>query len=116
MNQNIEIIDLGFSCADATNISFQYKNEDLVLSFLDWQEKPVSIRCKNLLGFKIQRAEYYISNSERDDSSYLVKDSNWVKAHVSQGSCTITEKYYHYKINFNACCVVEVLCTKLTKI
>ncbi|AZZ96286.1 hypothetical protein [Pseudoalteromonas sp. R3] len=115
MSQNIETIDLGFSVADAEDIAFKFDGSDLVLEFNDWQENHITIKCENTLGFKFQTAEYEMSESERFDSCHIVNDSEWVKEHLKQGEAWESESWFHYKLNFNAAGVVEVLCSKLAK-
>lgn len=115
MSQCIEIIDLGFSVADAEDIAFKYDGANLVLEFKDWQEKHVTIKCENTLGFKFQNAEYELSGSERFDSCHIVHGSEWVKEHLKQCEAWEGENWLHYKFNFNGAGVVEVLCSKLAK-
>jgi len=118
MTETVEIIDiseLGFSVADAEDITFSFDGSDLVLEFNDWQENHISVKCENTLGFKFQNAEYEISDSERYDSSHIVHDSAWVKEHIKQGEAWKNEDWFHYKLNFNAAGIVEVLCSKLVK-
>lgn len=115
MSQSIQIIDLGFSVADAEDIAFKFDGADLVLEFSDWQEKHIVIKCENTLGFKFQNAEYELSESERFDSCHIVHSSEWVKEHIKQGEAREEENWLHYKFNFNAAGVVEVLCSKLSK-
>lgn len=115
MSQNVEIIDLGFSVADAEDITFKFDGSNLILEFNDWQEKRIVIACENTLGFKFQNAEYELSRSERFDSCHIVHESEWVKEHLKQGLAWEGESWLHYKLNFNAAGVVEVLCSKLVK-
>lgn len=115
MSQNIEIVDLGFSVADAEDITFKFDGADLVLEFSDWQGNHIMIKCENTLGFKFQNAEYELSESERFDSCHIVKDSDWVKEHLRQGEAWKGENWLHFKLNFNAAGIVEVLCSKLAQ-
>ncbi len=115
MSQKVEIIDLGFSIADAEDIAFKFDGSDLVLEFNDWKEEHISIRCENTLGFKYQGAEYEIDEIERFDSCHIVNESDWVKEHLKQGEAWENENWIHYKLNFNAAGVVEVLCSKLVR-
>ena len=115
MNQSIEITNLGFSVADAEDIKFEFDGADLFLKFKDWQEKPITIKCENTLGFRFQNAEYELSQSERFDSCHIVKNSDWVKEHIEQGEAWDGENWFHYKLNFNAAGIVEVLCSKLAQ-
>ncbi|NOU48985.1 hypothetical protein HG263_00275 [Pseudoalteromonas sp. JBTF-M23] len=115
MSEVVEIVDLGFSVADGEDIKFRFDGSDLVLEFSDWREQHISIKCENTLGFKFQNAEYEISDTERFDSCHIVHDSEWVKEHLRQGEAWDDENWYHYKLNFNAAGVVEVLCSRLAK-
>lgn len=115
MSQQVEIIDLGFSIADAEDIAFKFDGSDLVLEFKGWKEEQISIKCENTLGFKYQVAEYEIDESERFDSCHIVNESDWVKEHLKQGETWENENWIHYKLNFNAAGVVEVLCSKLAR-
>ena len=115
MSKKVEIVDLGFSVADAEDITFKHDGADLVLEFNDWQENHISIKCENTLGFRYQAAEYEISDSERYDSCHIVHDSDWVKEHLKQGEAWENEAWYHYKLNFNAAGIIEVLCSNLVK-
>jgi len=36
-----EIVELGFSVADAEDITFKFVGSDLILQFNDWQEKKL---------------------------------------------------------------------------
>ncbi|MFC3153474.1 hypothetical protein ACFOEK_20705 [Litoribrevibacter euphylliae] len=115
MIEVVEIVDLGFSVADAEGIKFKFDGVDLVLEFTDWREQHISIKFENTLGFKFQNAEYELSETERFDSCHIVHDSDWVKEHIRQGEAWNDESWYHYKLNFNTAGIVEVLCSRLAK-
>ena len=115
MSQTIEVIDLGFSVADAEDIAFKFDGSDLLVEFTDWQETRITIKCENTLGIKFQNAEYELSELERFDSCHIVHDSDWVREHLKQGEAWSGENWCHYKLNFNAVGVMEILCAKLAK-
>jgi len=115
MTERYEIVDLGFSVADAEGISFGYNGDHLLLTFEDWMEKSVRVEFKNVLGFRFQEADYYNSNSERDDCCHIVRDSIWLQAHKDQGLLWGDETWRHYKLNFNAGGIIEVLCSDAVK-
>jgi len=77
--------------------------------------KKVIVKCVNTLGFKFQNAEYEISDSERFDSCHIVHNSKWLEEHVKQGETWENESWSHFKLNFNASGVVEILCSQLSK-
>jgi len=64
MIQSVEIVDLGFSVADAERIKFQFDGEHLVLEFTDCREQLVSVKFENTIGYRYQLAEYQISEAE----------------------------------------------------
>ena len=115
MKQSAEIIQLGFSVADAESIQFSFDGSTLTLKFKDWQEKSIEVKCENTLGFKYQRAEYFISENESYDSAHEIKNSEWVASHIKQSEVWQGESWVHYKLNFNAAGVVEVLCSRIVK-
>jgi len=115
MSETLEIVELGFSVADAEDITFKFDGSDLILQFNDWQEKKVVVKCLNTLGFKFQNAEYEISSSERFDSCHIVHHSKWLEEHIKQGETWGNESWSHYKLNFNASGIVEILCSQLIK-
>ena len=115
MNQSVEVVDIGFSVADAEDIKFRFDGEHLILEFIDWREQPVSVKFKNMIGYRYQLAEYQLSDKERFDSTHIVKDSEWVRIHLEQGEDWNSQEWYHYKLNFNAGGIVEVLCTAIEK-
>lgn len=108
-----EIIDLGFSVSDAEGISFNYEKGNVLLIFKDWREKLIKVKFENALGFKFQDAEYFNSNLERFGSCHVVLNSGWLKLHEEKGETWDGETWEHYKFNFNAGGIIEVLCSKV---
>src|SRR4051812_40143312 len=80
-----QIIDLGFSVADAESVQVSYENQTLSVSFVDWQEKPVACICRDTLAFRWQEAEYLLSDGERYDSAHEIIGSAWLRQHQEQG-------------------------------
>ena len=115
MSQYAEIIDLGFSVADAEGIKFRFDGENLYLEFTDWQEESAIVRFENTIGYRYQLAEYSTCDNESYDSVHIIKNSDWLKTHREQNEAWDDVQWYHYKLNFNAGGVIEVLCTKAVK-
>ena len=111
MSDHAELVDLGFSVADADDVSFRFNGEHLVLDFTDWRENPVSVRFENTIGVRYQLAEYTLSHEERFDSTHVIHESEWLKAHVDQREAWDGPQWVHYKLNFNAGPTFEILCT-----
>lgn len=112
MKEKAQIVDLGFSVADAEDVSIDYKNDSVILSFNDWKEIPYSITFSGVSGFKWQEAEYMIDpENERFDETHKILNSNWIKQHQDQNELVSKAKPIHYKFNFNADGVFEIICT-----
>ncbi len=103
-----KLIEPGFSTADAEYPEINQDDGDLIVRFVDWQERRVEVFFGDTIAFKWQMAESFLEN-ERDDSSYQIESSNWLELHYKQGEIGQNEKYNHYKFNFNGCGQLEVL-------
>ena len=109
-------IDLGFSVADGEKIELSYEVQTLRVSFLDWQEKQVSFLCRDTLALRWQEAGYTLSDQERDDSTYEVIDSAWLRQHKDQSMTWEGPTFHHYKLNFNAAGILEMICSNIERI
>jgi hypothetical protein len=107
------LVDLGFSVADGERIEVAYEAQSLRVSFIDWQEKRVTFVCRDTLAFRWQEAEYTLSDEERNDSTYEVMDSAWLRQHVDQNMTWEGSTFQHYKLNFNAAGILEIICSKI---
>ena len=114
-NEYTEITDLGFSVADAEDPKFEYNGENLKVSFIDWREQQVNLLCSDVIAFRWQRAEYQIDENDRYDSTCIVHDSKWLKLHNDQHETWPDVQFNHYKLNFNAAGIFELICTKIIK-
>jgi hypothetical protein len=111
-----QIVDLGFSVADGENIKVSYENQALRVSFVDWQEKPITFLCHDTVAFRWQEAEYILSDKERDDSPYKIIDSAWLRLHEEQSMTWEGPTFHHYKLNFNAAGILEMICSRIERI
>src|SRR5262245_5016612 len=111
-----QIIDLGFSVADAGSVQVCYENQTLSVSFVDWQEKAVSFICRDTVAFRWQEAEYSLSDGERHDSTHEIIGSAWLCQHQEQGMTWESTAFHHYKLNFNAVGILEMICSKIDTI
>ena len=114
-NEYTEIIDLGFSVADAEDPKFLYDGENLKISFIDWNNKSEQLLCSNVIAFRWQRAEYQIDENERFDSTHIVHNSKWLKLYNEQNETWPNAEFQHYKLNFNAAGILEIICTEIKK-
>jgi hypothetical protein len=114
MSQSIaQLVDLGFSVADGDRIKVAYENQALRVSFVDWQEKPVSFSCHDTIAFRWQEAEYTLSQNERYDSSHEIINSVWLRQHEDQNMTWGGLTFHHYKLNFNAAGILEMICSRI---
>jgi len=111
MVQHAKQSDLGFIVADAEDLTFSFDLDGrLTLEFIDWQQNQIKVIFKDVIGFRFQEAEYYSDEkNERLNGTYIIQESRWLSEHQSQGACSASETYYHYKMNFNAAGICEVL-------
>ena len=82
--QIANLIEPGFSTADAEYPEIKQEDGDLTLRFKDWQEKLVEVFFGDAIAFKWQMAESFLAN-ERDDCSYEIEGSEWLELHRKQG-------------------------------
>ncbi len=116
MIEKAEIIDPGFDIADGEDVGYSFDGDKLTFRFTDWKEQHIEVECKNVIGFKYQWATYEYFPEERFDSSHVIHHSKWLQQHIKQGEAWEGEKWQHYKLNFNAAGVMEILCSSMVKI
>ena len=106
-----EECDLGFPTADAENVRLSYASGDLTMQFTDWQEQTRSVRFEEVLGFAWQDE---LDNSEiRDDVCYRIAASPWLARLLELTGEPNPNEFSHYKLCFNACGVLDVVCRKV---
>jgi hypothetical protein len=106
-----EPVDLGIRIADAEAVSLEYDGTELALRFTDWQETLRKVRFADAVAFKWQRAED-VQPGEQWDGTNIVVDSAWLQQHRDQREAGLDHR--HFKFNFNAAGVLEVICVKVT--
>lgn len=116
MNEIAEVIDLGFHIADGENVRYSFDGDKLIFKFIDWKEQTITVACENVIGFKYQQATYEYLPDERFDSVHIIHHSEWLQQHINQGETWEGKKWQHYKLNFNAAGVMEILCSSMVKI
>ena len=101
---------IGVHSADAEQVELQYANGSLHLRYVDWQEQQRAAVFKEVLAFRWQEQDE--SAVPRDDTTYEVLNSMWLASHSVLRHQAI--RYAHYKLCFNACSVLDVLCQAIT--
>ena len=102
-----ESINLGFSTADAEGVQLHFERGDLVLRFVDWQEKPVQVVFRKVLGFKWDDELDPVDH--RDDCCYRIADSAWLTNQTALAAIDTPHEYSHLRLCFNACGMLDVL-------
>ncbi|MEM1109489.1 MAG: hypothetical protein AAGH99_12455 [Planctomycetota bacterium] len=102
-----KITDLDISTADAENVQLEYQGGDLSLKFTDWQEHTCKLRFIEVLAFRWE--DEFDTPGIRDDSCYLVEGSPWL-ARQAELAGEDANHYVHYKLCFNTCGVLDVVC------
>jgi hypothetical protein len=109
MTIQYEITDLGFSTADAEQVQLEFNGCNLSIRFIDWQEQPKTHIFIEVLGFSWN--DELDNPSIRDDVTYIVSDSDWLRSQCELSNEEV-EQYIHYKLCFNACGVLDVICKR----
>ena len=106
MTQSFEETFIGIHSADAERVSLSYQDEDLTVSYIDWQEQERRIVLKRVFAFRWQERDS--DSPPRDDTTYRVIQSEWLReqTHGVPGA----EEFQHFKVLFNACGVLDVIC------
>ena len=86
MSGYAETVDLGFSVADAEEVSIRFDDGCLLLSFTDWREQRIAVTFSNTIGFRYQLAEYTIDEGERFDRVHRIHGSSWLRDHRVQNT------------------------------
>ena len=102
--------NIGMHTADAEDISIQYNEGDLLLRYVDWQEQPKAFTFVEALAFRWQEFDDEARGQDiRDDMAYRVTDSPWLTRQCEL-QAEPAEQFTHYKLCFNACGVLDVIC------
>ena len=113
MKEKAEIIDLGFVIADGEEVKYSYTGESLTFEFVNWQEQSITVKCSDVVGFKYQWAVSELLPDERFDSTHLIHNSKWLAEQLKQDNTIDGNECQHYRLNFNAAGVMEVLCSSM---
>ena len=90
--------DLGFSTADASDLSLTFDSANLVLRFCDWQEKSVKYVFRDVLAMQWGASG---PDEPADDRAYVVEDSPILVNEAALHQVPPGE-YIHYALGFNA--------------
>jgi len=91
-----EVIDPGFSTADADQPSINYEGGNLHLTFLDWRERTVRVTFRDVSRFEWSDEPDDYFDGEPSDGTSVVRKSEWIPRVAARDS-------QHYRLNFNAC-------------
>ncbi len=105
----IELLNPGFSTADAEYPEVHAVAGTLRVRFKDWQERYVEVQFNEVCAFRWQEAESLFPDEPYDGSCEVV-ESGWAKQHALQLVAPPGVRLRHLRFNFNACGQLEVLC------
>ncbi len=110
----VELINPGFSIADAEYPELQLIQGVLHLRFKDWKEQQVAVEFHEVFAFSWQEAEQSLLDDEPYDGVCEIHESELKARHESVGSIPHGQPSRHLRFNFNACGQLEVLCASFT--
>ena len=99
---------LGVQTADAERVELVFSDNSLRVRFVDWQELPRELVLPETLAFRWQ--EYDCDGAPRDDVTYEVVGSAWLAAQLPPAELPLSKHLRHYKLCFNACGSLDVIC------
>lgn len=108
-----QIVNLGFTVADGEHIKTSCENQTLRVSFVNWQDQNVTFVCHDTIAYRWQEAEYFLSDQERYDSCHEILNSPWLRLHKEQSMTWEGAEFHHYKLNFDAAGILEMICSSI---
>jgi hypothetical protein len=112
MAQNFAPKYIGIHSADAERVSLAYQDQELKVNYVDWQEQSQTVVLREVFCFKWQERD--LDSAPRDDTTFEVVKSTWLREQTS--GIPGTEYLVHYKILFNACGVLDVICSEIPSV
>ena len=109
---NYRQVDLGFSTADGEQMRLAFDGADLTLSFHDWRGQPVAAVFRDVLAFRW--GQEVSADVPRDDIAYEILGSPELGRELQLNGLTDAVGYAHYKLCFNACGVLDVMCRHIS--
>ena len=99
---------LGVHTTDAERVEIAFSGGNLQIRYLDWQEQPRELLMPQTLAFRWQDDED--GSAPRDDTTYEVTGSTWLKTQLERSALSDDGRFRHYKLCFNACGTLDVIC------
>jgi hypothetical protein len=106
VTQSFEKAFIGIHSADAERVSLSFKDGDLTINYIDWQERAQSVALHEVFAFKWQERDS--DSPPRDDTTYQVIQSEWL--HEQTFGLPGAQELVHFKVLFNACGVLDIIC------
>ena len=110
MTEKALVIEPGFSTADSQFPTISTVQGELVLAFIDWEERPVKVQFNGTVSYKWQVIETFVEG-EYFDRSHEILNSEWILEHIRQNEIESDDGCKHYKFNFNGSGQLEIICT-----
>ena len=101
-----KVVNLGFSTADAQDVSISFDGSDLTLTCVNWHGEPVKHVFNDALAYRW--GQDLGSKEVHDDETYEVQNSQWLLQEAPLIGVD-PSAYVHLKLCFNARGVLDVL-------
>ncbi len=105
--------ELKISISAVSLPSITLHDDELSLSFVNWQNRTVRIEFESVLAFKCTDPEY--DELLEDDKAYRIFESDWLKELLIQKKIRNGGVYHHYQFCFRGSSVIEVVCKKISQ-
>lgn len=109
LRERAEVIAPGFVVADAGVPSLQTINEGLEVRFVDYRKQSVEVVFRDAVAFSWEQTDYSLLDGERYDSTHIIHHSSWLQKYIAQNVIFQREAYRHYRLNFNAAGILQVI-------
>ena len=109
MAETFEPLGEPFSTADAETPVLAYERGTLHVRFRDWREREVKLTFRDVAAFSWDVGDAAWSGAHRDDDTYVVAGSEWLRRHIDLGTIAASEGHRHYRLCFNAVGILQIL-------
>jgi hypothetical protein len=107
MPERAQLLNAGFSTADAAYPSFTMGDTGFSLEFLNWQERPIRVNFDNIAGVRWEALD------GGDYQIYEMVDSVWVTSLLRTTEYAASDGLRHFRLCFNAHGVLDVLASHM---
>jgi hypothetical protein len=111
--ETAELINPGFSVADASMPDLITAEGNLRIRFTEWNDNPIQVLFVDAVSHRWDVTWNVLLDGERFDSSHIIQQSKWLQSHFDCRECIPDAGYKHYRLNFNASGSLEVIAREM---